>query len=213
MPVQAKPSISQRKKPKQNRSAKLVDDILAAATQVLAREGAHRFTTARVAERAGVSIGSLYQYFPSKQAILFRLQLNEWENTGKLLREALANSDIPPRARLRRMIEAFFRSEEDEAQLRMALGDAVPLYRDALEISEHRQADMRVMQAFMAEALPRSDPAERDRAADLILMAMQAIGQKVTGEKRDRAEIDAYARDMADMACAYLDALAAPPAA
>ena len=65
--------ISSRKRPKQARSTELVAAILEAAAQVLAKEGAPRFTTARVAERAGVSVGSLYQYFPNKAAILFRL--------------------------------------------------------------------------------------------------------------------------------------------
>lgn len=72
-----KPRISQRKQPKQARSSDSVAAILEAAAQVLAKEGAQRFTTARVAERAGVSVGSLYQYFPNKAAILFRLQTEE----------------------------------------------------------------------------------------------------------------------------------------
>lgn len=74
MPEQRNTKILERKIPKQVRSSELVSAILQAATQVLEQEGATRFTTARVAERAGVSIGSLYQYFPNKAAILFRLQ-------------------------------------------------------------------------------------------------------------------------------------------
>ncbi|MES2055969.1 MAG: helix-turn-helix domain-containing protein, partial [Pseudomonadota bacterium] len=58
--------ISSRKQPKQARSTDLVAAILEAAVQVLAKEGAQRFTTVRVAEKAGVSVGSLYQYFPNK---------------------------------------------------------------------------------------------------------------------------------------------------
>lgn len=65
--------ISSRKQPQQARSMELVESVLDAAVQVLATEGTQRFTMARVAERAGVSIGSLYQYFPNKAAILFRL--------------------------------------------------------------------------------------------------------------------------------------------
>ncbi|WP_163452163.1 helix-turn-helix domain-containing protein, partial [Escherichia coli] len=52
--------ISTRKMPKQARSTELVETILEAAVQVLTQGGAQRFTTARVAEKAGVSIGSLY---------------------------------------------------------------------------------------------------------------------------------------------------------
>jgi len=75
------PKISSRKQPKQARSTRLVEDVLQAAIQVLAKEGAQRFTMARVAEKAGVSVGSLYQYFPNKAAILFRLQSDEWRQT------------------------------------------------------------------------------------------------------------------------------------
>ena len=92
-------SVSSRKQPQQTRSNELVAAILDAAVQVLAKEGAQRFTTARVAERAGVSIGSLYQYFPNKAAILFRLQSDEWRSTSGLLRDILADRTQPPPAR------------------------------------------------------------------------------------------------------------------
>jgi AcrR family transcriptional regulator len=58
-----------RKLPRQSRSKATFDAIVEATTQLLLREGYDRFTTARVASRAGVSIGSLYQYFPNKTAL------------------------------------------------------------------------------------------------------------------------------------------------
>ena len=60
----------QRRRPRQARSRATYDSILEAAVQVLARDGAAGLTTNRVAERAGVSIGTLYQYFPDKAAIV-----------------------------------------------------------------------------------------------------------------------------------------------
>src|ERR1700683_1003674 len=123
-------SISARKQPKQERSRQLVAEILAAAGRVLAREGARRFTAARVAEEAGVSVGSLYQYFPNKEAILFRLQADEWEQTGGVLPATLADTSRPPLDRLRTAVREFIRSECEEANMRVALGDAAPLYRD-----------------------------------------------------------------------------------
>jgi AcrR family transcriptional regulator len=103
--------ISQRKRPRQARSSELVSAILQAATQVLELEGATRFTTARVAERAGVSIGSLYQYFPNKAAILFRLQSEEWLRTSDLLGAILRNTANTPRQRLHDLTLAFLHSE------------------------------------------------------------------------------------------------------
>lgn len=62
-----------RKRPSQSRSKLLVDAIIQACRQVLTEEGAERLTTNRIAEVAGVTIGSLYQYFPNKEAILANL--------------------------------------------------------------------------------------------------------------------------------------------
>jgi AcrR family transcriptional regulator len=62
-----------RKRPLQARSRATVDALLEAATQVLIRHGYEAATTARIAERAGVSIGSLYQYFPNKEALVAAL--------------------------------------------------------------------------------------------------------------------------------------------
>jgi AcrR family transcriptional regulator len=61
--------VKPRKLPRQSRAKATVDAIVEATTQVLLVEGYDRFTTARAAEKAGVSIGSLYQYFPNKAAL------------------------------------------------------------------------------------------------------------------------------------------------
>ena len=60
-----------RKSPVQARSTVTVEAIYEATIQVLLSQGAERLTTTRVAERAGVSVGTLYQYFPNKQSLLF----------------------------------------------------------------------------------------------------------------------------------------------
>lgn len=62
-----------RKRPHQQRSAATVDAILEAAARILERRGLDALTTNAVAALAGVSIGSLYQYFPGKAAILAEL--------------------------------------------------------------------------------------------------------------------------------------------
>ena len=148
MPPRSNISVSSRKEPRQARSNDLVSAVLDAAVQVLMAEGAQRFTTARVAERAGVSVGSLYQYFPNKAAILFRLQSDEWRRTSVLLREILQSTAEPPTVRMRNLVHAFIRSECEEAQIRLALNDAAPLYRDAPEAMEARAANAAIFQTF-----------------------------------------------------------------
>jgi AcrR family transcriptional regulator len=139
--------------------------ILEAAVQVLAKEGAARFTTARVADKAGVSVGSVYQYFPNKAAILFRLQSDEWRQTTDLLRDILEDRARPPLERLRALVHAFVRSECEEAQMRTALNDAAPLYRDAPEAEEARVSGTDIVLNFMREALPEASQGRGCRPA------------------------------------------------
>jgi AcrR family transcriptional regulator len=201
------PQISSRKQPQQARSTALVAAILEAATQVLAKQGAHRFTTARVAEKAGVSVGSVYQYFPNKAAILFRLQSDEWRQTGESWRAILEDAARAPLERLRILVHAFIRSECEEAAVRTALNDAAPLYRDAPEARDRRASGSRTVQAFMQEVLPRASKRTRALAGDLITTTMRAVGKQFSQTPRAAAEINTYAAAMADMLCAYLEAL------
>ncbi|HEX7924077.1 MAG TPA: TetR family transcriptional regulator [Bradyrhizobium sp.] len=200
-------SISSRKQPQQARSAELVAAILDAAIQVLTKEGAQRFTTARVAERAGVSVGSLYQYFPNKASILFRLQSDEWRQNSSLLRNILEDRSRPPLQRLRSLVHAFIRSECEEAAVRVALNDAAPLYRDAPEARKVRASGARIVEVFMREALPRTSDAVRAMAGSLISATMSTVGKSFSESPRSQAEIEGYADAMADMFCAYLNSL------
>ena len=200
--------ISSRKRPKQARSTDLVAAILEAAAQVLAKEGAPRFTTARVAERAGVSVGSIYQYFPNKAAILFRLQSDEWRQTSDLLRAILEDVRRPPPDRLRALVRAFIRSECEEAAMRVALNDAAPLYRDAPEAREARASGDRTMQVFMREALPQVSESRRALAAELITTTLSKVGKHFSESPRSPADNETYAQAMAEMFCAYLESLA-----
>ena len=203
----AKPVVSARKSPRQRRSRQLVEDILEAAIRVLSREGASRFTTARVAETAGVSVGSLYQYFPNKEAILFRLQTDEWKRTGDLMHSILTDTSRPPLGRLRATVEAFFLSEWEEAALRIALADAAPSYRKAPEVKEHRKEGRERSRRFMMELLPNASPKERRFAADFLMTTMSVVGKKVSEQARSQAEVAAWGKAMGDMLCAHLTRL------
>ena len=73
MDVPAPSHLNARKRPRQARSTVTVEAIFEATIQVLLAEGVHRLTTTRVAQRAGVSVGTMYQYFPHKQSLLYAL--------------------------------------------------------------------------------------------------------------------------------------------
>jgi AcrR family transcriptional regulator len=183
----------------------MVETILQAAVRVLAREGANRFTTARVADRAGVSVGSLYQYFPNKQAILFRLQTDEWKRTGALLEGILTDDTIEPLQRVREMVRAFFHSEWEEAALRLALGDAAPSYRDASEVAEHRKAGRRRTAHFMSRLLPGCAVSQRRFLGEFLMTVMSSLGKRISEQATSAGDVDRWARATSDMLCAYLE--------
>jgi AcrR family transcriptional regulator len=199
-----KPVISPRKRPRQDRSTRLVADVLEASARVLVRYGAHRFTTGRVAEAAGISIGSLYQYFPNKEAILFRLQADEWQQTMGGLKRILGDTSVPPPKRVRAAVRMFFRSECDEAAFRSALEEAAPLYREAPESRAHAEEGRHLMESFMKDALPDVSARDRAFAADLVGLVMSSVGKAISSQNRSRAEVDDIADAIGEMLCAYL---------
>ena len=106
------PLVKLRKIPSQARSAWTVDLILQAAAQVLEARGEEALTTKTTAERAGVSIGTLYQYFPNRDAILVALADSEAKRIADRMRALIDRSDPessqdPGRSMIRTLIRSY----------------------------------------------------------------------------------------------------------
>lgn len=86
-------SIEPRKQPKQSRSVATVDAVLEATAHILEHEGLSALNTNRIAEKAGVSVGSLYQYFPTKEAILTEIIRRKRERLISAVENALDGSE------------------------------------------------------------------------------------------------------------------------
>jgi AcrR family transcriptional regulator len=152
-------------------------------------------------------VGSVYQYFPNKASILFRLQSDEWQQTTQMLSGILEDTSKPAMDRLRLLVHAFIQSECEEAQVRTALSDAAPFYRDAPEARQAKSSGQRAVQAFMREVLPDLPSARRTLASDLITSTLGAVGKQFSERPRTPAQIKAYSNAMADMLCAYIAGL------
>ena len=205
--VQVDTKLISRKRPKQARSTQLVKDVLEAATLVLAKEDVRCFTTSRVAEAAGVSVGSIYQYFPNKDAILFRLQTDEWQATIATILGILDDKQLTPLDRLRSAIFAFVRSECDEAPLRQALAPSAPSFKDTDAIFHYRRVAARRFLKYWREALPNLSRERRRETIELVMITVEAVGDRAGENGSSQDEADAYARAAGDMICAYLNQL------
>jgi AcrR family transcriptional regulator len=122
MPADALVAFEPRKTPVQARSTVTVEAISEATIQVLLRHGAERLTTTRVAERAGVSVGTLYQYYPNKQSLLFAVLEHHMNNVAARVEAACECARHKPLAEMiREMVEAFVDAKMERADISVAL--------------------------------------------------------------------------------------------
>jgi AcrR family transcriptional regulator len=96
MPKAALLDLEPRKTPQQSRSVATVEAIYDATIQVLLKKGAARLTTVHVAHRAGVSVGTLYQYFPNKEALLFAVLERHMQRVVEAVEETCATNHFQP---------------------------------------------------------------------------------------------------------------------
>lgn len=118
MPLPAQP----RKTPRQSRSQATVDAIIEAAARILALRGFAKTTTNAVAETAGVSIGSLYQYFPNKESIIAAVRQRHQSRLEAAVLRGLG--DLPTRPDpqgLTRLARALIAAHQEEAALHLRL--------------------------------------------------------------------------------------------
>lgn len=136
MPALAEPIEKPRKQPLQARSVATVNAILSACIQVLARVGKEKLTTTLVAERAGVSVGTLYQYFPNKRSLLQEVLRQHLLRVAEAYEQACAAVDGLPLSELvATTSKAFFRAKMVEPRASLALY-SVSSDVDGLRVSE-----------------------------------------------------------------------------
>jgi len=115
-------SFEPRKTPVQARSAATVEAISEATIQVLLEVGADRLTTTRVAERAGVSVGTLYQYFPNKHSLLFSLVEQHLNHVADAVERACRrNHGQQVSTMIESVVQAFVEAKMQRSDISMAL--------------------------------------------------------------------------------------------
>src|SRR4051794_18139069 len=111
-----------RKTPVQARSTLTVEAISEATIQVLLSQGTDRLTTTRVAERAGVSVGTLYQYYPNKQSLLFAVLEDHLDQVAAAVEDAcLRGRGQPLAVMVKQVTEAFVDAKMRRADISTAL--------------------------------------------------------------------------------------------
>lgn len=213
MPPRHQPVENKRRKPRQARAGETVAAILEAAAQILEGGGLTAFTTNAVAERAGVSIGTLYQYFADKNAVLLALARQELGAAlGEITRALQGEVDPTVEGRVRAMVRTMIHAFRGRQRARKAVVQAILAQGLGAEL-------MAPMTSFIAAASAtigsdpeaRVPPLTREQLFILSRAALGAIRAAVLEEQpflRSRSFEDEVVR----MILAYLGAIIAATA-
>ena len=195
-----------RKTPIQARSRATVEAILEATRSIIAEHDADAITTNRVAALAGVSVGSLYQYFPGKDALLVEVTEAALEAMTAACHEATPDGISEPEAAIRAFVERVVTAGEHALWLKVA--HCVNQY--GLE-SEARRALARARMAF-GDFFDRLDvPMDRVAASRAVFAIFFSVGpylQHALAQERPRDEV---VEDAVRLAMGYLDQATGPP--
>ena len=195
-----------RKIPGQQRAVETRQRLLAAAARVFATHGYAAGTTNRIAEAAGHSIGSLYQYFPNKDAMLVELAAAHVRDGLDAFERHLARG-LPPVLEdcVRLLVGAMIDAHRDDPALHRVLFEQAPRPPELLEVLREAEA---MIVAAVAEVLA-ADPAVRvgdlSLAARLVVTTAESVVHRVvTHDPPD--DLDAFADEVVVMLVGYLTA-------
>ncbi|MGY4289560.1 AcrR family transcriptional regulator [Bradyrhizobium sp. LM2.7] len=139
-----KPPTKPRKNASQERSRATVDALVEATARVLVREGFEKASTNRIAEVAGVSVGSLYQYFPGKEALVAAVIERHNQEIMGLVRAALTEvADMPIETAVRKLVTVAIEAHRIDPKLHHVLAEQIP-----------RTGQLKDVEAFNREVHP-----------------------------------------------------------
>jgi len=172
MPAASLTAFEPRKTPVQARATVTVEAIFEATIQVLLTNGADRLTTTRVADRAGVSVGTLYQYYPNKRSLLFAVFEDHLDKVTRSVEVACEDACHKPLSEMiRQVVEAYVDSKMQRADISVALYKVAP---DVGGPALVRRTGQRLRKAIESMLLTAPDlELSPDRfAIDMMLSAM-----------------------------------------
>jgi len=190
-----------RKEPCQARSRATVEFIVRAGARVLGDRGWTGFTTNEVAEVAGVSIGSIYQYFPDKRALMDAIRRRHLDDVLAVLRD-VDRCGQPLNQRVDDLVRGMIAAHSIHPALHRVLLDEVP--GDAGTRSAHRafQAEYRERYRALVAMSGRADEA----AADVVVQVLSAAVEGVihSAARTGTLKSPALKRELVRMIHAYL---------
>jgi AcrR family transcriptional regulator len=197
------PSPEPRKRPKQERSQATVEAILTATARILTESGYDRFNTNRVAELAGVSIGSLYQYFPNKEALISALaeqHASELMALAQYHLEGLGDCSISEV--ISRIIKAAFAAHAVNPRLHRVLNEQVPRSEVMRLVADARMEEM--LRSFLEKRCDQIKPGNLDLTVFIVGRTIESLTYRAVLDRPELLNDGGLEQEITTLLLSYL---------
>jgi AcrR family transcriptional regulator len=209
LPQRSQAVLEPRKSPVQARSAASVDAILEATLQVLLEVGKERLTTTRVARRAGVSVGTLYQYFPNKSALLkgaLKRHMDQVTEAVELVCRQQRGRSLQQMAT--GLVTTFLEAKMRDAKTSVAL---YTISSDVDGAKIVRELGIRSNQAIVGMLITAREQLSTDPeiVASMLQGVMSGVSRRVLESAAPEKQFDIMRQELILLACTYVNACSA----
>ena len=171
-----RPAIRPRKIATQERSRATVDHLVEATARILVKEGFDKASTNRVAEVAGVSIGSLYQYFPSKEALVAAVIERHQQQIMQMVRSELAQvRDQPLEQAIRRFVAVAVAAHRFDPQLHRVLAEQIPRVGRLEKLETFSRENFSLFRAYLEGARDQLGVDDLELASFVCVTTIEAL--------------------------------------
>jgi AcrR family transcriptional regulator len=172
----ARPVTKPRKRASQARSRATVDALVEATARILVRDGFDHASTNRIAQEAGVSIGSLYQYYPGKEALVAAVIERHNEDLMAVVRKALAEVEAQPVAQAaRRLVAAAIAAHRVDPKLHRVLAEQTPRTGALANVEAFNSEGYDLFRAYLERHRDEVRAVDLDLAAFVCVTSIEAL--------------------------------------
>lgn len=203
--MKKKARINPRKLPTQERSKQLVDSLLSATANILVQRGYEGLTTNRVADEAGVSVGSLYQYFPNKESLVEAL-IRRWSDG---LMETIADHYLEVRnesieTAVDTMVRAALDSTRVDAKLHRILTQQIPNVNalPALELFNRRMSER--VASWLELHREELEVEDLHLAAEIVVMTLAGLSDYALIQRPELLDSPSFVQHLSRLVLGYL---------
>jgi AcrR family transcriptional regulator len=193
------------RQPQQTRAKETVDALLTATKALLVQRGVEGATTNAIAELAGVSIGSLYQYFPSREAIIAELSRRHVDQVLTLIFaevDALTGTNL--RVGARRLIQLMIEIHRQDPELHAAIETSHPRLAARAQLARVEAQVMAVARTYLESHRSELVVSDLDRAAFVAVTTIEAVTHEAAFRRPDLRDCDALVDDITRLILGYL---------